>query len=1054
MAQELFIGRRQEQEQFRQVLRLFQTSWATRQLPTVMKLMGKTASQPKQPAIFLFYGEGGMGKTTLVKELQRIAEQEPFGAEQLSRHQFQTVYIDWELHKNDPEIVVSHDQIQPEGVLAVLHRAVSTQFGELKAFTQALAEIQTFEQKVDEQLKQPPQAGQEALKQEILDLGAKGLAWAVKTAAATQTGPIAAALGGATVERLAKVGITLSAEGLSQINRLVSKALTTEEQEIYARPQKKLAVALGEGLAAAAKKRPLVIVLDTYEIVDTPLCDYALRQVIQASGGQTVWVIAGRANLADSGQRGQAYFRGYRQDFSDQAYAYPLREFGVDELQQFFARQVPERPIDDSQAEALSQFSRGIPFVINLAAELWAKGVAFDDMIAPPEDASLNSEAPQPAHYQIIRKMSERFLMHCLGAEHQDDRQAVSALAMMRRPEPNLLRAMLDVEQLNPRLQELRQRYSFILDEELQLDNKLKFFLGEYLLNPEQYSEPLVQTLNERAQTFLELRIEQTTQELTDRAEWLADEDIAQLLIDYAYQCFWQDSSVQDQAGWRNLIPWVVEGWEYNQRWTRQLLEVAVGFKRRFSTAEQQRLKRLQMGLAPQAEVEAEADLLEELEKWSKRNWLTGDGAEERQAILTLKRGRLLSRQEHYEQSLTLYLEAQRKIPDRAVMLTRKLSDDLENLGFQLDWKDGSMASEPAKQAFELATELNPDNSSAWYGLGAIQKNFKAYEQAIAAYEKAIELDPKFVYPHHGLGNVYRAQNNYEQAIAAYEKAIELDPKFAAPHHSLGNVYSDQNNYEQAIAAYEKAIELDPKAAYSHDGLGNVYSYQNNYEQAIAAYEKAIELDPKDAAPHDGLGNVYSDQNNYEQAIAAYEKAIELDPKFVYPHHGLGMVYSDQNNYEQAIAAYEKAIELDPKAAAPHNGLGWLYLIQDNLPTATDCFNQAIELNKKWGRPLCGLGLSFAIQGNLNRARELWKQALPLYTDDDDWDNAIIALYTVALGNPSQGLAALQTLIDKRAVPAALRNALEDAELLMKCPTPLKGIEDMIILLKNSLEES
>ena len=127
-----------------------------------MKLMGKTASQPEQPAIFLFYGEGGMGKTTLVKELQRIAEQHPFGAEQLSRHQFQTLYIDWELHKNDPEILVGHDQIQPEAMLAVFHRAIASEpdFGEVKAFTQALAAIQTLEQKVDDQLKQPPQPEQ------------------------------------------------------------------------------------------------------------------------------------------------------------------------------------------------------------------------------------------------------------------------------------------------------------------------------------------------------------------------------------------------------------------------------------------------------------------------------------------------------------------------------------------------------------------------------------------------------------------------------------------------------------------------------------------------------------------------------------------------------------------------------------------------------------------------------------------------------------------------------------------------------------------------------
>ena len=106
------------------------------------------------------------------------------------------------------------------------------------------------------------------------------------------------------------------------------------------------------------------------------------------------------------------------------------------------------------------------------------------------------------------------------------------------------------------------------------------------------------------------------------------------------------------------------------------------------------------------------------------------------------------------------------------------------------------------------------------------------------------------------------------------------------------------------------------------------------------------------------------------------------------------------------------------------------------------------------GAPLCNLGITSAIQGNLSRARELWQQALPLYADDDDWDQSTVALYTIALGNPNEGLMALQSLIDKGALPAALRNALEDVKMLMKCPTPLEGIEEAVILLKRSLEEA
>ncbi len=104
--------------------------------------------------------------------------------------------------------------------------------------------------------------------------------------------------------------------------------------------------------------------------------------------------------------------------------------------------------------------------------------------------------------------------------------------------------------------------------------------------------------------------------------------------------------------------------------------------------------------------------------------------------------------------------------------------------------------------------------------------------------------------------------------------------------------------------------------------------------------------------------------------------------------------------------------------------------------------------------PLINLGIVFALQDNLNRAQELWQEALLLYTDNDDWDKATIALFNIALGNSQQGLADLQSLIDKGALPAALQNALGDAEMLMKCPTPLEGIEEAFTLLKSSLEQT
>ena len=63
---EIFIGRTEEQERFRQVLTSFQPGWAQRHLPTLTKLVGKSPQKVSEvPFLLLFCGEGGMGKTAL-----------------------------------------------------------------------------------------------------------------------------------------------------------------------------------------------------------------------------------------------------------------------------------------------------------------------------------------------------------------------------------------------------------------------------------------------------------------------------------------------------------------------------------------------------------------------------------------------------------------------------------------------------------------------------------------------------------------------------------------------------------------------------------------------------------------------------------------------------------------------------------------------------------------------------------------------------------------------------------------------------------------------------
>ncbi|MCB0028427.1 MAG: ATP-binding protein, partial [Anaerolineales bacterium] len=92
----VFVGRVEEQKQFRAAL-------------------AETLNPPageNLPYVFLLYGDGGIGKTTLAKRFRDIALQEaPF------KDKVQMLWIDWEdERKKFPELQVGREQIQAEDV--------------------------------------------------------------------------------------------------------------------------------------------------------------------------------------------------------------------------------------------------------------------------------------------------------------------------------------------------------------------------------------------------------------------------------------------------------------------------------------------------------------------------------------------------------------------------------------------------------------------------------------------------------------------------------------------------------------------------------------------------------------------------------------------------------------------------------------------------------------------------------------------------------------------------------------------------------------------------
>ena len=102
---EIFLGRLDEQNRFREALRTVH-----RESSAVSKLKDRLADKKvdRSPFIFLVFGEGGMGKSKLVRRFHDIVSTEiPF------RTSFKTIFIDWELKRHAAlDLQVSRESIR------------------------------------------------------------------------------------------------------------------------------------------------------------------------------------------------------------------------------------------------------------------------------------------------------------------------------------------------------------------------------------------------------------------------------------------------------------------------------------------------------------------------------------------------------------------------------------------------------------------------------------------------------------------------------------------------------------------------------------------------------------------------------------------------------------------------------------------------------------------------------------------------------------------------------------------------------------------------------
>jgi TolB-like protein/Tfp pilus assembly protein PilF len=139
-----------------------------------------------------------------------------------------------------------------------------------------------------------------------------------------------------------------------------------------------------------------------------------------------------------------------------------------------------------------------------------------------------------------------------------------------------------------------------------------------------------------------------------------------------------------------------------------------------------------------------------------------------------------------------------------------------------------------ALESAEKALELDPNLGIAYMALANVHEVYWRWGQAREAFELAYELSPNDPSVVNAYGRFKRSSRDYSNAIRVGARATKLDPLNTTQMNQLGIAYRYSGDSEAAAQIYRQMIVLNPMSITAHTHLGVAEATNGNYDEAVS----------------------------------------------------------------------------------------------------------------------------------------------------------------------------------------------------------------------------
>jgi Tfp pilus assembly protein PilF len=151
---------------------------------------------------------------------------------------------------------------------------------------------------------------------------------------------------------------------------------------------------------------------------------------------------------------------------------------------------------------------------------------------------------------------------------------------------------------------------------------------------------------------------------------------------------------------------------------------------------------------------------------------------------------------------------------------------------------------EAARQSFEAALRLKPEDAGLLYNLGQCHDRLGEAPKAEPLYKQCLEEAPNHAPCRHALAVLLLRQGRRSEADEMIEGWLAREPKLADAYVEDGWRLRQDGSLPEARGRLQQALQLDPHNTRALVEMGLLYEILERPSHALDLYERAIQQDP------------------------------------------------------------------------------------------------------------------------------------------------------------------------------------------------------------------